>query len=158
MTPRSQSPVEDDASAVLLELAHAYREMIVGFARRIGQSQGRLELLAQFRRKPQLTQVELQIALAVDPAAVTRHVRQAEKNGLVSRRIHPEDRRCSLVSLTPKGARLLDDLLRERQKFAAQVTANLAPRDRQATLRCLRLIRRNLRALKILDPEESLSS
>ena len=76
--------------------------------------------------------------LLVTTASMTSLLHGLEKRGLIRREPHPDDRRKVLVSITPAGTAIVDELLpslhaRERDVM----TAALSPRE-QATL--LRLV------------------
>ncbi len=57
---------------------------------------------------------ELAAALGIDPPNATRVVDELERQGLVSRRPHPTDRRAKVVAATSRGAataRRADEIL-----------------------------------------------
>jgi DNA-binding MarR family transcriptional regulator len=53
--------------------------------------------------------------LDVDAPTVTRKIQQLERDGLVVRHADPDDRRASLISLTPAGRRTLQRVLKARR-------------------------------------------
>jgi DNA-binding MarR family transcriptional regulator len=91
-----------------------------------------------------LSQTDLQRRLGVDPAAITRQVRQLEAEGLVTRRTDPVDRRVTRVALTAAGRQLIEDLLRKRAEFDARAAAGLDVDQRAALVRGLRHVRANV--------------
>jgi DNA-binding MarR family transcriptional regulator len=78
--------------------------------------------------------------LAVVPHSVTDVVDRAERAGVVARRRDPEDRRSTLVELTPLGSRLLDQLDEARRESAARVFGPLTDMQRGELLAVLQLI------------------
>jgi DNA-binding MarR family transcriptional regulator len=67
--------------------------------------------------------------LAVVPRTITDIVDCVETAGFVVRRPDPDDRRATLVALTPDGRRLLDRLDAVRRESAGQVLGRLDPPD-----------------------------
>jgi DNA-binding MarR family transcriptional regulator len=53
--------------------------------------------------------------LDVDAPTVTRKIQQLERDGLVVRHADPDDRRASLIGLTPAGRRTLQRVLKARR-------------------------------------------
>ena len=78
--------------------------------------------------------------LAVVPRTVTDLVDGAELAGFVARLADPEDRRSTLVELTPVGRRLLDQVDSARRESAARVFGTLTEGQRGELLALLRTI------------------
>lgn len=76
--------------------------------------------------------------LSVVPRTVTDLVDGVEAAGLVTRRPDPDDRRSTLVALTPDGRRLLDRMDAARRSSAERVFGRLDAGDRASLLRVLR--------------------
>ncbi len=76
--------------------------------------------------------------LAVVPRSVTDLVDGVETAGLVARRPDPEDRRATIVALTPEGRRLLGRLQAARHESARRVLGQLGDADLVAMHRVLR--------------------
>ncbi len=78
--------------------------------------------------------------LAVVPRSATDIVDRAETAGVVARRPDPDDRRSTLVELTPAGRLLLDRLDEARRASAASVFDVLDASQRTALVVMLRLV------------------
>lgn len=78
--------------------------------------------------------------LAVVPRTVTDMVDGAEGAGFVARLSDPDDRRSTLVELTPVGRRLLDKVEAARREGAARVFSTLTEEQRTDLLALLRAI------------------
>jgi DNA-binding MarR family transcriptional regulator len=78
--------------------------------------------------------------LAVVPHSVTDVVDRAERAGVVARRRDPQDRRSTLVELTPLGQRLLDQLDEARRESATRVFRPLTDEQRRELVAVLRAI------------------
>jgi DNA-binding MarR family transcriptional regulator len=76
--------------------------------------------------------------LAIVPRSVTDVVDRVEEAGLVNRRPDPDDRRSTLVELTPAGRQLVEQLVAARRACAESVIGSLDPGDRATLLRVLR--------------------
>ncbi|GAB2970538.1 MarR family winged helix-turn-helix transcriptional regulator [Nocardioides montaniterrae] len=57
---------------------------------------------------------------AIDKGSVSRHVQQLVDLGLMTRATDPQDRRAQLLSVTPEGARRLDEVHAARREGATQ--------------------------------------
>lgn len=71
-------------------------------------------------------------ALRVTPRNVTGLVDGLVAAGLVRREPHPTDRRATMVSLTPGGVRLTDELARGHEELAAVLFGGLPDDELQA--------------------------
>src|SRR6476620_4294538 len=78
--------------------------------------------------------------LAIVPHSVTDVVDRAERAGVVARRRDPQDRRSTLVELTPQGRHLLDQLDEARRESAARVFGPLTEAQRTELVTVLRAI------------------
>lgn len=65
-------------------------------------------MLLRFSRRGSLPMKVVASRLQVHPTSATNAVARLEAAGLVTRAIHPDDRRAVLVTLTPEGRRLAD--------------------------------------------------
>lgn len=83
---------------------------VLGLLRRLGESQpGRVAR-----------------ALHQQPQSLTRVFAELEQDGLVARRPDPDDRRQSLLALTSRGADLLRDDMRDRDRWLTRALAQLS--------------------------------
>lgn len=92
-----------------------------------GLNRGEFDVLATLRRSGPphaLTPTVLYGALMVSSGGMTNRIDRLERLGLVARRPHPQDRRGTLVGLTPAGLALIDRLV---DRHVTVQTAVLAP-------------------------------
>lgn len=76
-----------------------------------------------------------------DASGVTGLVDRLEKNGLIVRQNHPSDRRITLVSLTPKGAKLRKELLDKTEAAEAErLNSVLNATERQTLYELIRRV------------------
>lgn len=90
------------------------------------------------------SQTELAGALGNDLSTVSRTVQSLERSGLVSRSPSQADRRSVIVSLTPAGSGLRQDIEQAWAELEAAATAGLSARQRGELLRLLRRVERSL--------------
>ena len=121
--------------ALVLEQEDRRREV----AEATGMSFVRSKALGKLARRP-LKMSELTTLLAVDKPYTTLVVDDLEKRGLVVRSVHPEDRRCKIVTITAAGREVAEraaeilgrpperllELAPEELALLDRVTANLA--------------------------------
>lgn len=91
------------------------------FERCTGISESRYELLYQLYITDEINQSTLQKAVHIDGAAVTRHLKQLEANGMVTRRRNPADNRAVFVRLTEEGRKQIVDHKEEKVGFVNQM-------------------------------------
>lgn len=91
---------------------------------------------------------EVADALAVDPSTASRLVERCVEAGLLTRTVHAEDRRRSVLGLTPRGRELLDQVTANRRETIAQVVADW---DREDLVQMVGLLARLLQDLEALE-------
>src|SRR6266700_6955714 len=122
------------------QLAFACSETRQSFDHHIGMSQARRQMLAVVSREGEISHAALQQQIGLDGATITRLVKQFEAEGVLSRRLDPQNNRYTLVSLTDSGlqivaglraahsafqTRLLDGITREEQKIMVRTLERL---------------------------------
>ena len=104
----------------------------------LGISLGEFDVLAALRRNghdAELTPTVLAKVAMLSPSGMTNRLDRLEEAGYLTRRPDPDDRRVSLVSLTPKGRKLADQAIAaiaaaENEAFGTLSTAELDRLDR----------------------------
>jgi DNA-binding MarR family transcriptional regulator len=89
----------------------------------------RMHLLWELGQRGPVPQRVLAEALKVTPRAVTGLVDALVADGLVTREPHPADRRATLVTLTPRGERLVAQLKRDHKALARALFAPMSRRE-----------------------------
>jgi DNA-binding MarR family transcriptional regulator len=87
--------------------------------------------------------------LAVTARNLTGLVDALERDGLVERLPHPNDRRATLVRITPAGERVAGELLAEQRAALTELLAELPEADQRNLLQALE----SLRAVLARHPE-----
>ncbi|WP_051466466.1 MarR family winged helix-turn-helix transcriptional regulator [Actinomadura oligospora] len=126
------------------EVGGTCTELRQAFARHVGMSAHRVQLLVRLRRQGETSHSDLRQALGVDGASITRLVKELEGEGLARRRLDPSDNRYTLAALTPDGERAAADLERSHQAYQERLLDGLSAQDQDAVLRALRHIRTNI--------------
>jgi DNA-binding MarR family transcriptional regulator len=128
---------EEDAlsseETILRHFNDIYKQLSAKFERCTGISQSRLDLLHKLIEVDEISQRALQREVNIDNAAVTRHLKQLEAKGMVSRRKNPDDNRITFVSLTDEGRETIASLCQEKKQFIAQMLKDFS-RDEQEML------------------------
>ena len=136
----------DVDSSLAADLSRCWRELgTVLASRRLlaslsGENAGRLtptklralELLAE---RGGLRIGDLAAGMAVDETTATRLANRLEAMGAASREQAPDDRRATVVALTPDGERLAADAAERRREFVSEVLATLDPDERTELVR-----------------------
>ncbi len=100
-----------------------------------------LELL---QHKPSCIMSELASSLSITTSAVTGLIDRMERAGLVRRVRDPDDRRAIHIEATPKGAAMIREVLRQKERNFRQVLERLPAPRRRSYLRLLEDIHRVL--------------
>src|SRR5260370_1293237 len=93
----------------------------------------REKVLQVLERDGPLRQASLAKSLRLAPRSITQSIEGLERSGLVERRPDPDDQRCKLVLLTPKGHATLTTGMEAGQRVLRSIFGALEP-DRQADL------------------------
>ena len=133
------------------DLASRLRLDISRMARRLRQEAGAdlspsmNAALATIERHGPLTPSELAERERVQRPTVTRVLARLEEAGLVVRAADPQDRRCSLVSISDDGRALLGAMRERKDAFLARRIDALEPADREALDRAAAILERMLK-------------
>ncbi|WP_422661205.1 MarR family winged helix-turn-helix transcriptional regulator [Paenibacillus sp. EC2-1] len=118
-------------------LIHLNKHIATRFERCAGVSPNRLELLCKLTGG-QISQTDLQKAVSIDPAAVTRHVKQLEVEGILMRTKCEKDNRITLVQLTEEGQRKVAMFKADKERFLEDLQAGLTESERLEFIHVLR--------------------
>ena len=111
---------------VTTSVAAHLRVVVARTARRLRQEAGtdlspsQTSALAAIERHGPLTPSELAACERIQRPTATRVLARLEEAGWVTRAADPQDRRSSLVSITPEGRALLEKLRTRKDAFLAQ--------------------------------------
>jgi MarR family transcriptional regulator for hemolysin len=115
-----------------------------GFARSVGMSQQRVQILVRLHRGGETSHSQLRQALGVDGASITRLVKELEADGLVGRRVDPAGNRYTLARLTAAGAQLAGDLLQRHQAYQERLLDGVSQPEQERVLQTFQQLRDNL--------------
>ncbi|UAL50639.1 MarR family transcriptional regulator [Bacillus sp. CMF21] len=118
------------------------------FERCTGISQSRLELLHELYEADEISQTALQKKVNIDNAAVTRHLKQLEEKGMVTRRKNPADNRVTFVKLTEEGRMKIVAYKEEKQRFISNVLKDFSEEERSSLLNMLSRIQGNVEKIQ----------
>ncbi len=97
------------------------------------------DVLIRLARTPgsELRMSELAAQTSLTPSGLTRSVDRLQDQGLVVRRVCPEDRRGAFAVLTPAGRELMDRAIPEHLTHIGEVLSSLFTAEEEATLAML---------------------
>ena len=130
---------------ILYKLHFLNKEVSSKFEGCTGISQSRLELLHQLYEVEEISQKALQKEMNIDNAAITRHLKQLEVKGMITRRKNPDDNRITLVSLTKDGRNKIHAFQEEKERFATSALKGLSEEERDSLLNMLNHIQENIK-------------
>lgn len=114
------------------------------FERCTGISSSRYELLHQLYETEEINQSTLQKAINIDSAAITRHLKQLEENGMVTRRRNPTDNRVIFVRLTDEGRKQIVSYKKEKISFVNQMLHDFKPEELESLSDMLNRMKNNI--------------
>ncbi|HEX5906863.1 MAG TPA: MarR family transcriptional regulator, partial [Propionibacteriaceae bacterium] len=135
----------------LLEIALLIQEDLAKFFTATGLTSARTHLLWELHRLGPSTQQALARALHVTPRNVTGLVDALQAGGFVERRLHPSDRRATLVTLTELGTRTTTEMVRGRELIASELVAGFNNDELDQFSRNLDTIAERLHAMATAD-------
>lgn len=129
-------------------LLHLFRDLLRFYERRLGMSQSRVMLLHELMHTGEINQTELARRLGIETALLTRFAKQMEASGLLSRRVDRRDNRFTLVSLTPTGQQVFQEMMVFSREFEARLVEELSEDERVCLRRSLVQIQETFARLK----------
>ena len=118
------------------ELASTLRLALLRAARRMRSQRAnttvtlsQLSALATVGKCGPMSAGELAGIERVQPPSMTKILASLEAEGWVQRSPHPDDRRQSIISITPSGRTLLDEEARARDEWLATRLAEFSPEE-----------------------------
>ncbi|MBC1603133.1 MarR family transcriptional regulator [Listeria rocourtiae] len=116
--------------ALLLAKMHQLcKNMNQTFEAKLQMSATKLELLYQVSCGHEQNQQALQHSLNLDAAAITRHLRKLEEDGLLIREKRAPDRRATFIRLTELGETRLTQLMAQKKVFQKQLLDGLTEQE-----------------------------
>ena len=125
-------------------LAKAHQRGWALFSSEIGHydlTPPQFSVLAFLWKQDGLTQTELSDKTQIDRTTLGGLIDRLEKQGMVVRQPHPQDRRAHLVCLTEKAHELTTELSRIAQNVLQRFVAGLSEHDQHELLRMLNILR-----------------
>jgi DNA-binding MarR family transcriptional regulator len=132
------------------DLASHLRLTIARTARRLRQEAGTdlspsmTAALATIERHGPMTPSELASRERIQRPTVTRVLARLEEMGLIARTPDPQDRRSSLIAITPQASEMLAEHRTRKAAFLAERLDRLTPDDRAALERAADILERML--------------
>jgi MarR family transcriptional regulator, negative regulator of the multidrug operon emrRAB len=132
-------PSSVEGFLILLRVASDALAAVESYLNRFGMSQGRFTVLAVLNREPETAMCPSDLAdrCGVTRATMTGLLDGLERDKLVKREHHGDDRRMTHVRLTPEGIKFLDSLLPEYYRRQAKLMGNLSEADKKLLVEML---------------------
>ncbi len=143
--PEQRFPLTDLVAFRLIHLADVIsRAATAVYEKRYGINNSELRALIVLREEQPLTVNELSRRGRIDKAWVSRCIASLRKRGLVGRKAHPTDSRMTLISLTPAGLDMIQQLAPIAWERQNRLLAGLSA---QEAFRVIEVIEKNADAL-----------
>ncbi|WP_311753361.1 MarR family transcriptional regulator [Proteus columbae] len=125
---------------------HLSREMEKVFSQ-FGLNTSSFDVLATLRRSGEpytLSPGEMLSTLMVTSGTMTNRIDQLEKAGWVIRKVNPEDGRGFLVSLTPEGLELINQVIEAHTENQKRLVSGLSQQEQQTLNQLLKIFLNSL--------------
>lgn len=137
-----------DEGKILYQLNEIFKQISPKFEKCTGISQSRLDLLHKLFEVDETSQTALQKEVNIDSAAVTRHLKQLEGKGMVTRRKNPNDNRFTFVSLTDEGRERIVSFRKEKEQFITKVLRDFSEEEQTSLSNMLSRIQKNVKDIQ----------
>ena len=98
----------DSATFLAAQLAKTFSRALHRRAVALGFSPGQFPVLLELWQEDGLTQRQLLDRVEIEQATLANTLSRMERDGLIERKPHPNDRRAQIIKLTQKGTALED--------------------------------------------------
>ncbi|GEB33728.1 MULTISPECIES: MarR family winged helix-turn-helix transcriptional regulator [Brevibacillus] len=114
------------------------------FERCTGISSTRLAILQMLCERSEINQSQLQKHIDIDGAAITRHLKQLEADGMVIRYKNPNDNRETFVRLSDEGIERIEGYKSEKRIFIQQILAGFSEEETRVLADFLKRMQNNI--------------
>ena len=131
---------EEAVYGVALVYAALYNE-ISAYLDRYGLSPAKMNALMIIKHQGKdtgISQIAIGKRLMVTASNMTRLIDNLEKDGLIERCAHRQDRRVNVIRITQKGAKLMDDIWPGYQQIIKNLAGTVPAADQKHISRLLR--------------------
>lgn len=122
----NRNSIHSSAGYWITRIAKAMEADFENRLRMYGLTRASAAVLSAIHSDNKNTPSALASFIGIDGAAITRHLDRIEKQGLVKRVQSPQDRRSTVLKLTPKGVQMIPNISADSQstntKFMATLT------------------------------------
>jgi DNA-binding MarR family transcriptional regulator len=132
---------------LLRALILAHSGLIASFERSVGLHMSRWRVLQVASRHKVCPQGELRRLTVLDPASITRILKEFEREGVIERTEDANDARQSLVIVTPKGRQMVRRIQKARVTYLEKAFRGLSAGDLARLEQMLNTVEGNLRDL-----------
>lgn len=133
-------------STVHIHIGRTHMASVAAFERYTGINLVKWRVLFMLHTHGECTQKALMELTSLDAWSISRAVKPLEQDGLVERRIQPDDNRLTLVRLTPKGLDFYHELEKGRDAFLRHALHGLSAKQLDTLESLLAKIESNLQA------------
>ena len=125
-------------------LAKSFSRALHERGQKLGFAPGQFPILLELWAEEGLTQKQLLDRLDIEQATMANTLSRMERDGLISRRRHPKDRRAQLVFLTARGRSLRETALTAASATEEALFQGFRRFERELVLEYMRMALANL--------------
>jgi DNA-binding MarR family transcriptional regulator len=142
-------PHKGDEPHLLREIVRTYQVLMAGFSRKTGMPASRFVLMRLIAvAEADVGVMDLARLLGVNAAAVTRQVKELERDRLVLRSIDLKDARRSYIKLSAKGRKLFEEIHERNHELERSLSSVLTADEMAAAKAVLAKLRAFIEGLR----------
>ncbi|KYG33368.1 MarR family winged helix-turn-helix transcriptional regulator [Alkalihalobacillus trypoxylicola] len=129
---------------IFMKLQTVNKDLCSSFESCLGASPSRVEILHVLLEHDEILQSVLQKKVNIDPAAITRHLKQLETSGMITRYKKPNDQRSTWVKLDDVSKLEIQQSYKEKKKFIDEMFLHFSDKELKEFLSMLNKIEENV--------------
>lgn len=129
------------------QVAKGFARALQNRSAALGFSPGQFPVLVELWQEDGLTQKQLLDRLDVEQATLANTLARMERDGLIQRERHPNDKRAQIITLTGKGRELEQSALHAVAEADAELFSGFRRFERELMIEYMRLLAENVRRL-----------
>ncbi len=142
----------DDVGSMFMEIQRHWRSILDKRLRPLGLSQAKWRALLHLSKsKNGLTQTDLAAHIGIETPTLVRLLDRLQKDGWVKRCESPSDRRCKVVRLTAKAAKVIRHISKTAQDLRDELFSGVSRKDLVAVVRVLSKIKARAESVHNLE-------
>ena len=132
---------------ILQSIMASTNDYVTRQVKKYGLKQGQVDYLILIANYPNINQLELTKKKNVGKASVTKALKILEEDGFISREVDPKDKRNFLCKVTPKGEKIISDLVKVKNQTVEVLFSDFTKEEKESFYNQLLKLEKNSKKL-----------